>query len=1059
MAALTESIFPIRRSGRDGFVWWFGQIEYVSLDDPEAKPGYRYKVRIIGDHSTDLEVLPTEDLPWAVVMMPVTAPYLPGNIGGATPMLEVGSWVFGFYYDSEMQKPMIIGSIGMMPGSTTVVNYDREITPFLTRIPISKIDPIKDGEPPKENPNGGPNAPWNNSVGVLPTNSVGEYNKKDVKKHISPIKRLEDAIITEEWCQETADRCGPKDVKKTFTGIFEELFNAIGNRAGSVISSSGVNTINNISGELKNLNNTIRKYVNKTAYVIDHFIAKVKGFVKEAITKAIDALIKVIIRPTPEGNILTPITKFFNILLAKVDCVMEDLGERLAQWLSDVLFGYAEEIYKSTACQVDRFVQGVLQQIYNLADLLLFKILDPIQNILAIIQNPLNLLSIIDEKLLKLLGITCSSPTLTCSLYQSVCSDGSRSKNNRDILDDIIDSINNAFPGERDDRKYTCNDAKQGTTKTKTHIDIIGGVRDENDPRLIRNSRESGSSGSGSGSSTSSGIGNIIIDVPNELEVEEGQNVKLVIRRSGVMNRSIDVSYTTREGRNTKDGYDYFGDSDTIGIAAGKDSEDLTITTITNINNVEQTRIFYVDFRLSGDFPSGFRDNRSFTRIVVKKRLSRNGFIPLGNVNPNTDIDRTIREESIPDPEPSRTYIRTYTEEDLPDSDEPSVPDPENPGEILDLSTEDDEDKEESVVSKKGNTRDPERDGYNPLENENETPFPGDSEDDEEEDTTIRENIKDTSNDDPNEPISRVYLSDSNDPNQQEIYVSISTDKKVYNSEEIIIYRIRTKNINFGEIFSYRLIISDPTIIDGSLSGKFVVESENSVVVIALQERDYNLLTNLDFVIEGIGLSHSVLVRNRARPSNNRVPESNIERRPISINPDNIVTDRNGGILEIPLDDSGDSRYTEIPYVSISGGGYGARAIPILGSDGLIEEIRVIDPGLGYVVNQPNDLVGIIDDFTVIRPGFNYNPENPPDIIIDGDFNVAKVVVNEDGFVIGARLLKRDTVYDSMPEVRIVGDGYGAKLVPSLVFVPLDVYRNRLDTGVRIRKGVYIDCP
>ena len=89
-------LVPSNRIGQDGFNWWVGQVEGTAADEKNNKGGYRFKVRIVGDHPQDKSLLPTPDLPWANVMMPVNVPFMPGNVGGAHPQLTVGCWVIGF---------------------------------------------------------------------------------------------------------------------------------------------------------------------------------------------------------------------------------------------------------------------------------------------------------------------------------------------------------------------------------------------------------------------------------------------------------------------------------------------------------------------------------------------------------------------------------------------------------------------------------------------------------------------------------------------------------------------------------------------------------------------------------------------------------------------------------------------------------------------------------------------------------------------------------------------------------------------------------------------------
>ena len=96
-------------------------------------------------------------------------------------------------------------------------------------------------------------------------------------------------------------------------------------------------------------------------------------------------------------------------------------------------------------------------------------------------------------------------------------------------------------------------------------------------------------------------------------------------------------------------------------------------------------------------------------------------------------------------------------------------------------------------------------------------------------------------------------------------------------------------------------------------------------------------------------------------------------------------------------------------------------------------EIRVQSPGYGYKLNLASDngVRCIIDSFTVLRPGVRYTSQ--PDLYVDGRVGVAEAIINDDGFVIGARVLDRETTFLTLPSVDIVGGGgYGARLLPSL---------------------------
>ena len=107
--------------GKDGFVWFVGVVE----DREDPKKVGRVKVRCLGYHTKDKVKLPTDDLPWAHVMNPITSATVSGV--GQTPLGVVeGTWVVGFFTDGETaQQPMIMGTL---PGVITADGLPFEST-------------------------------------------------------------------------------------------------------------------------------------------------------------------------------------------------------------------------------------------------------------------------------------------------------------------------------------------------------------------------------------------------------------------------------------------------------------------------------------------------------------------------------------------------------------------------------------------------------------------------------------------------------------------------------------------------------------------------------------------------------------------------------------------------------------------------------------------------------------------------------------------------------------------------------------------------------------------
>ena len=106
------------------FNWWIGQIADDStwreniicapFESKDENKGWarRYKVRILGIHDQGETKIPSEKLPWAQVMYPVTGGGFLAS-SGQTPNLRTGNMVFGFFMDGQqMQVPIIMGVLG-----------------------------------------------------------------------------------------------------------------------------------------------------------------------------------------------------------------------------------------------------------------------------------------------------------------------------------------------------------------------------------------------------------------------------------------------------------------------------------------------------------------------------------------------------------------------------------------------------------------------------------------------------------------------------------------------------------------------------------------------------------------------------------------------------------------------------------------------------------------------------------------------------------------------------------------------------------------------------------
>ena len=101
-------------------------------NDPEELG--RVKVRAYSIHTEDKSALPCEDLPWAMVVQPITSAAMSG-IGRSPTGIVEGTWVYGVFLDEdEFQNPLVIGTLAgkpsQLPGYRGFTDYKNEVYPL-----------------------------------------------------------------------------------------------------------------------------------------------------------------------------------------------------------------------------------------------------------------------------------------------------------------------------------------------------------------------------------------------------------------------------------------------------------------------------------------------------------------------------------------------------------------------------------------------------------------------------------------------------------------------------------------------------------------------------------------------------------------------------------------------------------------------------------------------------------------------------------------------------------------------------------------------------------------
>ena len=725
--------------------------------------------------------------------------------------------------------------------------------------------------------------------------------------------------------------------------VIGEFLYQVQNNNGNI----GSYYVSKVTGKVNESIGDVRGYVDKAIRVVREFLGKIKGFITQKIKDAVDALVKAVLRPDDKGNALTPITEFFNNMLKQLGCSMADLGERLIEWLTNVLMNYINQIYRAAICQIDELVNGIISKIQQLMNNLFDSILGPLQDILGAIAAPFDMIGQAINYVLKLLGISCSGPDQTCAKYKKVCTDGSKeeSEDDKGFLDGLLESIDNLFGDTPADyTQYVCDEAYTGRPLSLTTIGFVGGVpapptKVTKKPKIIYN------------------ISDVI--------VTEGDSAVFTVTRTGFLDIASSVDFKTIKNQGTATaGSDYLEQDSILGFAPGETEKSISIQTLVDTPK-DSGETFFV-------------------------RLTK-----------NTPMDGVLIE-----------FIKnvarcTIVEVDLKDPYDPYKPEPTDP--------------------------------FVPIDDPSTDTLPTD----------------------PNVTVDTSVDDDSLTPTY-----NVIANRSTCPEGEFIIYTITTTNLPNGSILYYNLTgggITPSDIVGNQLSGSFIINDGESKVTVGIEEdskvEDVETLT---FTIARTGASVDVLITTDDNQTIDDLddgvgdtPETVFEefQSPIAKLP---ITDDNGGIIEIPVDNPGDP-WVEPPIVFVGGEGVGATATALLDEGGFVTEIRVQSPGYGYKLNRASDnnVRCIIDAFTILRPGIGY--ETVPDMYVNGELGIAEAVI-DNGFVVGARILNREITFEKFPAIDIVGGGgYGAKLLPSLAC--LDTEALSTVGATKIGTGKYIDCP
>lgn len=264
---------------------YFGIVE--DRDDP-LKLG-RCRVRVAGLHTHDTSILPTTDLPWAMIVQPITGSI---NTAGLAPI--EGTQVIVSFMDSDCQIPVVFGVVPSIPQTKLVYINEQDggailkdcLTPQGRQIPTNFVDATGLTSSTVTTPNQD-NTTLNNAITQGISNA--DQSKSAVVESLAQNSQIDSETVTTAYDQ-ISNSLG-NSIKSSKDNL-QTLLNEIGDRAKAeqgFIKDLVKQSESIIPSELYNGKISMSELVNNT---VDKFkgVVDINGILPKDLSKNLSSL-------------------------------------------------------------------------------------------------------------------------------------------------------------------------------------------------------------------------------------------------------------------------------------------------------------------------------------------------------------------------------------------------------------------------------------------------------------------------------------------------------------------------------------------------------------------------------------------------------------------------------------------------------------------------------------------------------------------------------------------------------------------------------------------------
>ena len=446
---LDSALLKTNFVGRDGFVWWIGKVADSDVwrneaTDTDAGWAYRCKVRIIGYHPFDEEVLPESDLPWAHVLVDATSGSGQGCYGESSRMVG-GETVFGFFMDGEeAQNPVVFGALARQNNKSGYgpTNSDVESISATEANAFGVVSGRKIGGPTtmpaSKNQEIGNKSSDESQTKLNAENKVGEETNGEKK---GELEGGGEGLSKERKIDQTFSnvQTGPH---KLNNGCKDDAVGDIAHEIGSFLTT--VNSLTEWAGEwidvAENTIKDIRKLTNKVARLISAAMKKIMNLIREKVMNFISKQfrdLQALIIPEPQKPFISKaVQKILDIIFCLFDTGFNDLFDLIKDMLIDMI----GKAINPTVCAIEQAVANLLASVYDTINNLLAPILSGLDWLLGSLGKIAGLFGKISSYVDMLLSfLSCTG--LTCKEYDDWTQSGGKSKLPSPDMESMLDNV------------------------------------------------------------------------------------------------------------------------------------------------------------------------------------------------------------------------------------------------------------------------------------------------------------------------------------------------------------------------------------------------------------------------------------------------------------------------------------------------------------------------------------------------------------------------------------------------------------------------------------------